>query len=166
MKNKFLLIVILFFSIFAYSQTSEQDCETARKQYLLQNPDVAKAGMNAWSHYISYGKREGRKWPACNNDSSDSSSNEEKIKYELNFIESNDNAKEFIFDNGDKYRGEYNDEGIMHGNGIYTFKNGNMYVGELKMGVFEGKGKLIYKNGDFYEGNWLDDNKELSLIHI
>lgn len=66
MSNKFLLIAILFFSIFSYSQTSEQDCETARKQYLIQNPDVAKAGMNAWSHYISYGKREGRKWPACN----------------------------------------------------------------------------------------------------
>ena len=157
MKNKFLLIVILFFSIFAYSQTSEQDCETARKQYLLQNPDVAKAGMNAWSHYISYGKREGRKWPVCNNDSS---SNEVKIINEFNVIESNENLKEFIFDNGDKYRGEYNDEGIMHGNGTYTFKNGNIYVGELKMGVFEGKGKLIYKNGDFYEGNWLDDNKE------
>lgn len=69
MNNKFLLIAILFFSIFSYSQTSEQDCETARKQYLIQNPDVAKAGMNAWSHYISYGKREGRKWPECKSES-------------------------------------------------------------------------------------------------
>lgn len=157
MKKRFILSVLLFLSILTYSQNSEQDCENARKIYLQQNPDVAKAGMNAWSHYISFGKREGRKWPECKHESS---SNEGKIKYEFNVIDSNENVKEFIFDNGDKYRGEYNDEGVMHGNGIYTFKNGNMYVGELKMGVFEGKGKLIYKNGDFYEGNWLDDNKD------
>jgi hypothetical protein len=41
------------------------NCELARKKYLEQNPDVAKAGMDAWNHYTSYGKREGRKWPEC-----------------------------------------------------------------------------------------------------
>ena len=127
MSNKFLLIAILFFSIFSYSQTSEQDCETARKQYLIQNPDVAKAGMNAWSHYISYGKREGRKWPACNNFSSESIAKDDKIVYDLNITKRTDSEfdKEFIFNNGDKYIGEYNDEGIINGNGTYIFKNGN-----------------------------------------
>jgi len=157
MKKTTFLFSMLFLFVFGFSQNSEQNCELAQKIYLQQNPDVAKANINAWEHYTIWGKKEGRKWPACNNESS---SNEGKIKYEFNVIDSNENVKEFIFDNGDKYRGEYNDEGVMHGNGIYTFKNGNMYVGELKMGVFEGKGKLIYKNGDFYEGNWLDDNKE------
>ncbi len=162
MSNKFLLIAILFFSIFSYSQTSEQDCETARKQYLIQNPDVAKAGMNAWSHYISYGKREGRKWPACNNFSSESIAKDDKIVYDLNITKRTDSEfdKEFIFNNGDKYIGEYNDEGIINGNGTYIFKNGNKYIGELKMGAFEGKGKLIYNNGDIYDGNWLNDKKE------
>ena len=28
--------------------------------YLLQNPDVAKSGMNPWIHYVKYGKKEGR----------------------------------------------------------------------------------------------------------
>ncbi len=41
------------------------NCELARKKYLEQNQDVAKAGMDAWNHYTSYGKREGRKWPEC-----------------------------------------------------------------------------------------------------
>ena len=28
--------------------------------YLLQNPDVAKSGMDPWIHYVKYGKKEGR----------------------------------------------------------------------------------------------------------
>ncbi len=31
--------------------------------YLLINKDVAKAGLNAWIHYQTYGKNEGRFWP-------------------------------------------------------------------------------------------------------
>ena len=46
-------------------RSEDINCELARKKYLEQNPDVAKAGMDAWNHYTSYGKREGRKWPAC-----------------------------------------------------------------------------------------------------
>jgi antitoxin component YwqK of YwqJK toxin-antitoxin module len=45
------------------------NCELARKKYLEQNPDVAKAGMDAWNHYTTFGKREGRKWPACSENS-------------------------------------------------------------------------------------------------
>jgi hypothetical protein len=81
MKNTLILIVIILLSNLTYSQSTEQDCKNARKIYLQQNSDVAKAGMNAWSHYISYGKIEGRKWPACNNISNESSSNEGKIKF-------------------------------------------------------------------------------------
>ena len=31
--------------------------------YLNENPDVAASGMDAWTHYNTYGKKEGRKWP-------------------------------------------------------------------------------------------------------
>ncbi len=47
----------------AFSQ--EQNCEEAKKKYLIENPDVAKAGMDAWAHYTYHGKKEGRKWPNC-----------------------------------------------------------------------------------------------------
>jgi hypothetical protein len=39
------------------------DCANARLQYLSQNPDVKKAGMDPWDHYVRNGKAEGRKWP-------------------------------------------------------------------------------------------------------
>jgi hypothetical protein len=61
------LLTILFIGIFnksAFGQ--EQNCEEAKKKYLIENPDVAKAGIDAWGHYLSYGKKEGRKWPDCN----------------------------------------------------------------------------------------------------
>lgn len=63
--KKIIISILLVQSIFCFSQNIEKDCESARVKYLEQNPDVAKAGMNAWSHYISYGKNEGRKWPLC-----------------------------------------------------------------------------------------------------
>lgn len=95
MKNPLILLVIILLSTLTYSQSTEQDCENARKIYLQQNPDVAKAGMNAWSHYISYGKREGRIWPTCSENNQNSIStpkettNAKKIgNYE--FIISND----------------------------------------------------------------------------
>jgi hypothetical protein len=33
--------------------------------YLDANPDVAASGMDAWTHYNTYGKKEGRNWPGA-----------------------------------------------------------------------------------------------------
>jgi hypothetical protein len=67
MKTFYLfLLVVLFNGIINHSAFSqEQNCEEAKKKYLIENPDVAKAGVDAWSHYWSNGKNEGRKWPDC-----------------------------------------------------------------------------------------------------
>lgn len=35
-------------------------------QYLIENPDVAAAGVDPWQHYQNYGKSEGRTWPTPN----------------------------------------------------------------------------------------------------
>lgn len=40
-----------------------QNCDGSKVKYLLENPDVKSAGMDAWAHYQAYGEREGRKWP-------------------------------------------------------------------------------------------------------
>jgi hypothetical protein len=67
----------LFFAIFlatlfdTFAQNEAINCEVARKKYLELNPDVAKVGMDAWSHYSNFGKREGRIWPPCSNLSSE-----------------------------------------------------------------------------------------------
>ncbi len=41
------------------------NCAVARQAYLTINEDVAKAGMDPWTHWTSHGKGEGRKWPSC-----------------------------------------------------------------------------------------------------
>ncbi len=46
-------------------QTQPINCEKARREYLANNLDVKKAGLDPWSHYQNYGKKEGRKWPSC-----------------------------------------------------------------------------------------------------
>lgn len=58
-------LTLISFDIVA--QNESRNCEEARKKYLELNPDVAKAGMDAWIHYSNYGKREGRIWPPCPN---------------------------------------------------------------------------------------------------
>ena len=55
--------------------TQEKNCDQAKKKYLEQNPDVAKNGMDAWVHYTSYGKKEGRKWPNCSDESNFTTTN-------------------------------------------------------------------------------------------
>lgn len=75
MKNrflyiKFLIINLIFFYLFLNNScffSQEIDCEEAKKKYLVENPDVAKAGMDAWNHYKIFGKKQGRKWPECGN---------------------------------------------------------------------------------------------------
>ena len=52
-------------SVNTYAQNDANNCQEARVKYLELNPDVAKAGMDAWSHYTYYGKKEGRIWPPC-----------------------------------------------------------------------------------------------------
>jgi hypothetical protein len=62
-----LMLTLLIFAFKSDAQSESINCEVARKKYLELNPDVAKAGMDAWNHYSNYGKREGRIWPPCSN---------------------------------------------------------------------------------------------------
>jgi endoglucanase len=36
--------------------------EQARERYLVENPDVAAAGMDPWDHFVRHGEAEGRAW--------------------------------------------------------------------------------------------------------
>eukprot|EP01006_Ploeotia_vitrea_P057196 TRINITY_DN68159_c8_g1_i1.p1 TRINITY_DN68159_c8_g1~~TRINITY_DN68159_c8_g1_i1.p1 ORF type:complete len:506 (-),score=60.99 TRINITY_DN68159_c8_g1_i1:872-2389(-) len=84
----------------------------------------------------------------------------------------------WTFANGDTYQGEWTDDGMMHGFGIYTFANtknryegeykfhrkegrgvftysdGMVYSGEYKAGQKCGKGKTVFPNGNMYEGEY------------
>ena len=67
----------------------------------------------------------------------------ENIKYEGDFIE-------------DKYEG----------NGKYTFKSGEYYIGEWKNNLRHGKGKFYHKNGIIqFEGDYVNDFPEYITLN-
>jgi hypothetical protein len=68
----FIIFCLILISVDTIAQNETINCAEARKKYLELNPDVAKAGMDAWAHYTYYGKKEGRIWPSCNNSNSES----------------------------------------------------------------------------------------------
>lgn len=47
------------------SSLKPENCESSRQKYLKNNPDVANAKMDPWSHWNQFGKNEGRPWPPC-----------------------------------------------------------------------------------------------------
>lgn len=53
-----------------------------------------------------------------------------------------------------KYKGELNDDGLRHGYGIYTSRNGNEYRGEWQNNKREGLGVVKVGNGDVFEGQF------------
>lgn len=60
----------------------------------------------------------------------------------------------------DKYVGNHLDLHIakyMHGRGVYTYKNGSVYEGELRNDKFNGVGRFTFTNGCVYEGNFKND---------
>ena len=59
--------------------------------------------------------------------------------------------KRITFRNGDVFVGELSPSGALY-NGTYTFANGDVYTGEYRRDWPEGKGKIVFKNGDVYEG--------------
>ena len=54
------------------------------------------------------------------------------------------------------YEGQYQD-GMMHGQGIYTYPDGHYYDGEWRGDQSNGYGIEIWANGARYEGEWHDD---------
>jgi len=56
---------------------------------------------------------------------------------------------------GDKYVGKWRD-GNRHGQGTYTWANGNKYVGKWRDDKINGQGTFTYANGDKYVGGWKD----------
>ncbi len=61
----------------------------------------------------------------------------------------------YTYSNGDKYEGEWKDD-KMHGQGIYTWANCEKYVGDFKDGKQHGQGTKTCANGDKYVGEWKD----------
>jgi len=57
-----------------------------------------------------------------------------------------------VYENGDRYEGQLNEKNERHGRGIYSTKNGDLYIGDYKNGLRHGKGLYTMKDGTRYEG--------------
>jgi hypothetical protein len=57
---------------------------------------------------------------------------------------------------GNKYSGELRSGVTFHGQGTYTWADGQKYVGEWKNGAINGQGTLTWADGSKYVGEWKD----------
>lgn len=57
---------------------------------------------------------------------------------------------------GESYVG-YMENGIMSGEGTYTYSDGSIYEGQWQAGKQHGQGRLTYKDGTAYQGQFKDD---------
>jgi hypothetical protein len=136
MKNYYHFVIILlclFSTNFSYSQSGiEENCQSARNEYLIKNTDVKNAGLDPWSHYQNYGKKEGRKWPAC----TETTNTAITAIYSGNLDASKTGQGEVRFSTGYSYKG-WIQNGIANGkNSEITTPKGSRYVGDFS---FDGK---------------------------
>ena len=64
----------------------------------------------------------------------------------------------FTYDNGDVYEGGWR-HGAKDGYGVYTWPSGARYAGQWLDGEYNGEGTYEYVNGTVYTGQWLDGKK-------
>jgi len=64
----------------------------------------------------------------------------------------------FTFADGDKYTGEFKDN-KRHGQGTYTWPGGTKYVGEWRDGSIHGQGTKTWPDGTKYVGEYRDGKK-------
>ena len=64
----------------------------------------------------------------------------------------------YTWSNGDEYVGEWKN-GKISGQGTYTFADGSQYAGEFKDDKFHGKGTHTWPSGNQYVGVWKDGKK-------
>ena len=62
----------------------------------------------------------------------------------------------YTWPNGNKYVGEHKN-GKRHGLGTFTFPNGQKYVGEFKNGNYDGQGTFTHASGRVERGIWKND---------
>ncbi len=62
----------------------------------------------------------------------------------------------YTYANGDKYIGEWKDN-RRNGQGTYTYANGDKYIGEYKNSKMHGEGTYTFANGEVWDGEWEND---------
>jgi hypothetical protein len=71
----------------------------------------------------------------------------------------------YTFSNGDVYLGFWKEDRF-HGDGIYLFAKGDRYQGKFTEGRKHGRGVYQYRSGAVYDGEWLKDRKSGFGMHF
>ena len=61
---------------------------------------------------------------------------------------------------GGRYEGEVDQYGYRHGKGVFSYADGQRYVGEFSRGNYQGHGMRTYADGRVESGKW-EKNKFL-----
>ncbi|OMJ67734.1 hypothetical protein SteCoe_35027 [Stentor coeruleus] len=69
-------------------------------------------------------------------------------------FKNNEILSEFIPPSIESYKGNYLEGILKHGNGTYTYANGDIYTGEWNENKKHGIGEMIWANGQKYNGYW------------
>ena len=64
----------------------------------------------------------------------------------------------YTYANGNKYEGQW-EYGLRHGQGTFTWASGSIYVGEYKDDKRHGQGTYNWADGAKYVGEWKDDKR-------
>lgn len=65
----------------------------------------------------------------------------------------------YTYENGESWQGVWKDGKKVTGHGVIQYKNEAKYSGDLKDGNYNGYGVKIYENGCIYSGEWQDNLK-------
>eukprot|EP00051_Salpingoeca_urceolata_P021634 m.341572 g.341572 ORF g.341572 m.341572 type:complete len:155 (+) comp19835_c2_seq1:390-854(+) len=63
---------------------------------------------------------------------------------------------EVTYDDGDRYKGEWNAGGKRHGYGVLYFSDGTVFAGQFANGMNTGNGSLTFPDKSKYEGQFAD----------
>ena len=75
------------------------------------------------------------------------------------FVNGDQNGEgRMLFPNGDFFAGQF-ENGMGHGYGILTCRNGEKYDGDWRNGKIHGRGSCCYPNGDVYHGFFVDNER-------
>ena len=62
-------------------------------------------------------------------------------------------------EDGTRYEGECDENGLPDGRGIHMSQHGHLYEGYFSGGKSNGRGRVIYSDGAYYDGEWKNDQK-------
>jgi len=76
-----------------------------------------------------------------------------KQKYDSQLLKKSKHNGPLKYKNGDVYIGNIKN-GKPEGEGVIKYKNGSMYMGDWKNGERDGEGTMRYISGEIYIGEW------------